>query len=37
MCGTELNTPEADRFAANSDASFSEQIFYEWSGTPGAR
>jgi hypothetical protein len=26
--GTELNTPKADRFAADSDAAFSEQVFY---------
>jgi hypothetical protein len=26
--GTELDTPESDRLAADSDASFSEKIFY---------
>ncbi|MEH6636846.1 MAG: hypothetical protein V7700_15080 [Halioglobus sp.] len=32
--GTKFDTPKTDRFAANSDAAFSEYIFNEWSGTP---
>ncbi|MBT4522449.1 MAG: hypothetical protein HOC23_20810 [Halieaceae bacterium] len=32
--GTELDAPEADCFATDGDASLSEQIFDEWSGTP---
>jgi hypothetical protein len=27
VCGSELDAPEADRFAADSNASFGEQIF----------
>jgi hypothetical protein len=26
--GTELDTPEADRFTADGDSSFSEEVFY---------
>ncbi len=29
-----LDTPEPDGFSTDGDASFSEQVFDEWSGTP---
>ena len=32
--GAELDTPQTDRFAADSDASLGEEIFDEWYGTP---
>jgi hypothetical protein len=31
---SEFDTPETDRFAADSDASLGEEIFDEWYGTP---
>jgi hypothetical protein len=31
---TEFDTPQANRFATDSDASLGEQIFDEWSGIP---
>jgi hypothetical protein len=31
---SKLDAPEADRFTADGDSSFSEEVFYEWSGTP---
>ena len=32
--GSELDTPEANRFSADGDASLSPKVFNEWSGTP---
>jgi hypothetical protein len=29
-----FDTPEADRFAADADATLGQELFDEWSGTP---
>ncbi|MGK0343350.1 MAG: hypothetical protein ACJAXW_003908 [Candidatus Azotimanducaceae bacterium] len=32
--GSKFDAPKSDSFAADCDATFSEEIFNEWSGTP---